>query len=288
MNDMQAQNMDTAQVAHVAETARTSSAARACPALCDDGRQAFDTPCSACEAGRALQAMRDAIDAEIDAMPEPMADATTHRAQVNGMDTGTGYGARFDALATAAMDNADVRAHVARACFNGGHDSAAEDWTRATVAQVAATGAACTVSVESRPGMPFPAVHVWTGDDAGKLAGLAAAGMIDLHAGHVGCSAYCTCDAEDGADMPAWDTAARVAIDVNGQADTVRAIVKHRTGRPAWHALGMYRGDILPSLLAYVADTARGTARAQVAAIHRDLREQVAGYGCAAVWARQD
>lgn len=195
---------------------------------------------------------------------------------------------QVDPVASAAMANDNVRAHVARACFNGGHDSAAESWARATVAQVAATGAACTVTVESRPGMVHPAVHVWTGEDADRLAGLAAAGMIDLHAGHVGCSAYCTCDAEAGADRPDFDRAARMAIDVNGQADTVRAIVKRRTGRPAWHALGMYRGDVLPSLLAYVADGTHGTARAQVAAIHRDLREQVTGYGCAAVWARQD
>lgn len=144
-----------------------------------------------------------------------------------------------------------------------------------------AAGAAASVAIV---GTNVPHVAVLCGDgapavvDALAQAGIdTTAGTLSVHRYCVGCSAHLTGDAEQGTDAPRLYRGARVrmAIDTNGQRDTVARIVRAHGGTVT-DATGVFGGDALPSVVADVdAD--------MVTSIHVALRAMVDGYGCAAV-----
>lgn len=144
-----------------------------------------------------------------------------------------------------------------------------------------AAGAAATVAIV---GTRVPHVAVLCGDGAPAVVDALAAAGIDTTAGTlsvhrycVGCSAHLTGDAEQGTDAPRLYRGARVrmAIDTNGQRDTVARIVRAHGGTVT-DATGVFGGDTLPSVLADIdAD--------MVTSVHIALRAMVDGYGCAAV-----
>lgn len=144
---------------------------------------------------------------------------------------------------------------------------------------VQATGAACTVRATWQG-----AVHVWAGDDADMVerATFPDGAQVVVHRCHVGCSAHCTHDAEAGADVPAWDSVAWAAIDCNGDAATAVDIAERVTGRRTFRAVGMYRGQALPSIIACVQDAE------QVATLHAAMRAGLQGFGCMACMAPLD
>lgn len=158
--------------------------------------------------------------------------------------------------------------------YVAGHVMAeAQEHTVQVLHAVRATGAACTV-VAGYMGN----VTVWAGDDADRLADVDGIRLVRCH---VGCSAHCTCDAEDGTDVPKLERATWMAIDTNGDH---RATVLALRGaglnaRESYRALGMYRGEALPSVLARVHGAT------DVLRAHAALRDAGTGYRCAAVLA---
>lgn len=152
-------------------------------------------------------------------------------------------------------------------------DGAAQ--ARATLAQVRATGAACTAVVHAGT---TGSVTVWAGDDADLLQPMAHAGIISLQRMHIGCSAHTSHDAAAGTDRPRIGTATRMAIDCNGRPAIVQAMAD-TIGVGVFPAVGMFDGQVLPSMVANVRSAE------DVTRLHAALRMTLPGYGCAAVMA---
>lgn len=284
---MQAQDITTAQIAHVAETARTQGAALAHDAgtLYLRATVAQGKGIEACHRCSARPMAGDAI---VYVVESPtcvgyMCAGTCvddYVAMVSGQGAGTWCAlAVIGGRMVAGDPMRGSRAMQAQAARDAeqvetGADVAAAITVRHAVATLQAADVAATV-VQDDDGT----VRVYAGDDAERAQDALQRTGTDaqVHCMHVGCSAHCTHDAEPGTDAPHLQAGGTVlvAIDCNGQDNAVaHACRRHAVGFR--QATGVYGGDALPSILAMVDAE-------QVPALHAALRATVTGYGCAAI-----
>lgn len=146
---------------------------------------------------------------------------------------------------------------------------------------------AATVNALQRAGVAGTVVNVggqvavYSGDDAAQCAA-ATDGILKASAVmpcRVCCSAHYTGDAGQDTGRFDRDTGhVTVAIDTNGDADTVRAGLELVGASNVFDAVGVYGGDALPSIVADVKV-------ANLPTLHRALRAHLKGFGCFAILA---